>query len=186
MKPRRRSFRTLLLLVASIGWLPAHADVVSDEDVKLALVYKIARFVTWPDSNAASEEPFRLCVAENDRYERAKDRLSGRKIRDRAIQVIFLDAIDGELRSSCDIFYLAGVRKDRSSRLLARASDTPVLTVSDSPEFVQSGGMIGLSKRGKKISMQINVGAYESTGLIISSQLLELAELFNDNRRAMR
>ena len=70
--------------------------------------------------------------------------------------------------------------------MLDASSGTPVLTVSDAPEFVNSGGMIGLSKRGNKISMQINVAAYESSGLVISSQLLELAVLVNDNRRARR
>ena len=40
--------------------------------------------------------------------------------------------------------------------------------------------------RGNKISMKINVAAYESSGLVISSQLLELADLVNDNRRAKR
>jgi hypothetical protein len=40
--------------------------------------------------------------------------------------------------------------------------------------------------QGKKIAIRINVAAYESSGLIVSSQLLELAELVNDNRKAKR
>ena len=48
------------------------------------------------------------------------------------------------------------------------------------------GGMVGLSTRGKKVTISINVGAYESSDLTVSSQLLELAELVNDNRTAQR
>ena len=177
MSFRRRIRRLLLLLLASSFALPSYAaDKVSDEDVKLALVYKIARFVPWPDSEADATRPFRLCVAEKKLHKRATDRLSGRKIRDRNIQVNLLDDIAKEFESSCDVLYMAGVKKERFISVLDASSGTPVLTVSDAPEFVNSGGMIGLSKRGNKISMQINVAAYESSGLVISSQLLELAE----------
>ena len=46
--------------------------------------------------------------------------------------------------------------------------------------------MIGLSTRGGKVTIRINVGAYESSDLTVSSQLLELAELVNDNRIVKR
>ena len=187
MNHGRLKRRLLVLLLAGlVACLPATADTVSDEDVKLALVYKIARFVTWPDSHSSEADPFRFCVADKAMKDRATDRLSGRKIRDRAIEVRLLVSFADEFQSGCDIFYMAGVRKSRSADFLADAAGVPVLTVSDAPEFVASGGMIGLAKRGNKISMQINVAAYESSGLVISSQLLELADLVNDNRRARR
>ena len=176
-----------MLLVASLAAaVPVTADTVSDEDVKLALVYKIARFVTWPDTHATAADPFRFCVADKAMQERATDRLSGRKIRERAIEVKLLVSLSDEVESHCDIFYMAGVRKSKYAGFLADAAGIPVLTISDVPEFVASGGMIGLAKRGNRISMEINVAAYESSGLVISSQLLELADLVNDSRRAKR
>lgn len=187
MRIHRHLRRLLVLLfVSAILTPPVVAETISDEDVKLALVYKIARFVTWPDTHAKAADPFRLCVADRDLRDRATERLSGRKIRDRAIDVRLLESFDTEFQSNCDIFYLSGVRRSRFAEFLADAAGTPVLTVSDAPEFVASGGMIGLAKRGNRISMQINVAAYESSGLVISSQLLELADLVNDSRRARR
>lgn len=176
----------MLLIAGLTASLPSLADSVSDEDVKLALVYKIARFVTWPDTHAKTDNAFRFCVADKDLHDRASDRLSGRKVRDRAIEVKLLESLGDEFQSGCDIFYMAGVRRSKFTDFLADAAGAPVLTVSDTPDFVTSGGMIGLAKRGNKISMQINVAAYESSGLVISSQLLELADLVNDSRRAKR
>ncbi|MDJ0760501.1 MAG: YfiR family protein [Woeseiaceae bacterium] len=187
MSFRRRIRRSLqVVLLASSITLPTFANPVSDEDVKLALVYKIARFVTWPESEADADRPFRLCVAEKKLHKRATDRLTGRKIRDRDIQVNLLRDIAREFESRCDVLYMVGVKKERFVSVLDASKGTPVLTVSDTPEFVNSGGMIGLSKRSNKISMKINVAAYESSGLVISSQLLELADLVNDNRKARR
>ena len=78
------------------------------------------------------------------------------------------------------------VKQERVQEYLEQTSGQPVLTISDEPDFAESGGMIGLSTRGKKITISINVGAYESSDLTVSSQLLELAELVNDERIAQR
>ncbi len=125
----RRHFRRslLVLLLVSSVTLPSFANPVSDEDVKLALVYKIARFVTWPPSDADADRPFRLCVADRKLHQRATDRLSGRKIRDRDIRVNLLGDIVKELESSCDVLYMAGVKKERFISVLGASSGTPVM-----------------------------------------------------------
>lgn len=178
--------RLLLLVLASTFCVPALGQSVSDEDVKLALIYKISRFVTWPVASDQPSAPFRLCLAENTVFDLAQDRFAGRRIRDRDIEVHLLTGATTDLSEHCDVFYMARVKKERADELLELASGKPVLTVSDAPDFTTNGGMIGLSTRGKKVVITINVGAYESSGLIVSSQLLELAELVNDSRRAQR
>lgn len=60
--------------------------------------------------------------------------------------------------------------------MLRALGQTPVLTVSDAPGFVQAGGMIGLKLRGGRIGFDINHGAARATGLVLSSQLLKLAD----------
>lgn len=81
---------------------------------------------------------------------------------------------------------MARVEKERVTAYLERTSGQPVLTISDEPDFAKSGGMIGLSTRGNKITISINVGAYESSDLVVSSQLLELAEIVDGKRIAKR
>lgn len=183
---RRTILRALLPILACCLCVPAFADTVSDEDVKLALIYKIARFVTWPDVPDQSRAPFRLCLAENTIFDLAQDRFAGRRIRDRDIEVHLLTDSSSDIAKTCDVLYMARLKKERVRQFIELAVGEPVLTVSDAPEFATTGGMIGLSKQGKKIAIKINVEAYESSGLIVSSQLLELAELINDNRRAQR
>ncbi|MBT8065854.1 MAG: YfiR family protein [Gammaproteobacteria bacterium] len=182
MNLRRLRHRLLLAILASCFCVPAMGDAVSDEDVKLALIYKITRFITWPTAGDQSSAPFRFCLAENTIFELAQDRLTGRRIRDRDIEVHLLsdDAVD--LSDQCDVFYMARLKKDRVSQYLAMVAGQPVLTVSDVPDFAKNGGMIGLSTRSQKVGIKINVAAYESSDLVVSSQLLELADLIDDRR----
>ncbi len=186
MTLRHTICRALLLVLACGCCVPALGQTVSDEEVKLALIYKISRFVTWPTAPDQPDTPFRLCLAEDTIFDLAEDRFAGRRIRDRDIEVRLLEASQTDLADQCDVFYMARVGEDRVKQFLELASGEPVLTVSDDPDFARNGGMIGLSTRGKKVSISINVAAYESAGLVVSSQLLELAELVDDSRRAQR
>lgn len=175
--------RLLLVILASGLCIPVMGDTVSDEDVKLALIYKITRFVTWPTVPDQAGTPFRFCLAEDTIYELAQDRLTGRRVRDRDIQVHLLSEDTVDLSGQCDVFYMARVREERVSKLLELVSGQPVLTVSDVPGFARNGGMIGLSTRSQKVTININVAAYESSALVVSSQLLELADLVDDHQR---
>lgn len=178
----RRLIRRLLLVVLASGFcVPAVGDSVSDEDVKLALIYKITRFVTWPTVPDRTGTPFRFCLAEDTIFELAQNRLTGRRVRDRDIEVHLLSEDTVDLSDHCDVFYMARVKEERVSKLLALASGQPVLTVSDVPDFAKSGGMIGLSTRSQKVTIKINVAAYESSALVVSSQLLELADLVDNH-----
>ena len=183
---RRTIRRTLLVILACSLCVPALGDTVPEEDVKLALIYKIARFVTWPVVTDQSGTPFRLCLAETTIFDLAKDRFAGRHIRNRNIEVHLLTESRVDLSDRCDVFYIARVKKERVAEFLEIASGEPVLTVSDAPDFARNGGMIGLSTRGKSLTISINVSAYESSGLVVSSQLLELAELVNDSRKVQK
>jgi hypothetical protein len=133
-----------------------------------------------------SGTPFRLCLAEDTIFDLAQDRFAGRHIRDRDIEVHLLADGKVDFIQRCDVFYIARVKKERVAELLEIASGGAVLTVSDTPDFTSNGGMIGLSTRGKNVQISINVSAYESSGLVVSSQLLELAELVNDSRKKQR
>jgi len=183
---RQTILRVLLPIMACCLCVPASAQTISDEDVKLALIYKISRFVTWPKVSDQARAPFRLCLAEKTIFDLAQDRFAGRSIRDRKIEVLLLTDATSDLSAGCDVFYMARLNKERVREYLELVVGEPVLTVSDAPEFARAGGMIGLSTQGKKIAININVAAYESSGLVVSSQLLELAELVNDNRTAQR
>ena len=125
--------RTLLLTLACGLCVPSFAETVSDEDVKLALIYKISRFVTWPQVPEQSDVPFRLCLAENTIFDLAQDRFAGRRIHNRDIEVHLLADNAPGITEQCDVFYMTRLNNERVTQYLEIAGGAPVLTVSDAP-----------------------------------------------------
>lgn len=186
MHLRRFARRLLVLTLVSCLCAPSLAEGVSDDDIRLALVYKIARFVTWPLAQNLQATPLKLCFANDEVFKLAQKRLTGRSVKERPLQVLYVAEDIADISTSCDILYMARTDEDRVEELIKLVSNNPILTISDTPDFVNAGGMVGLSTRSKKVAIRINVAAYESSNLVVSSQLLELAELFDENRRARR
>ncbi len=54
------------------------------------------------------------------------------------------------------------------------------LIVGDVAGFARRGGMVNLTKKGNRLRFEINRRAVESAGLRLSSQLLKLANLIED------
>ncbi len=164
---------------------PAQAANVTEDELKLAVVYRLAKFVTWPAPEAHEEADthFDLCIDQRDIFEAARERLSGRSVRERPLRITLVD-VDTSA-PHCDLLYISEARASRYRELLATLDDAPVLTVGDSSEFNNNGGIVQLLTRDKRIRMQINIDAARRAGLDISSQLLSLAELVDDRGRRL-
>ena len=54
-------------------------------------------------------------------------------------------------------------------------ADQAILTLGDFPGFVELGGMIGFTKRGNNIRLEINLDAAHKAGITISAKLAEVA-----------
>ncbi|MEM6639512.1 MAG: YfiR family protein [Pseudomonadota bacterium] len=166
------------ILVAVLGSAPdAVAADVSEDDVKLALLYKITRFIEWPEHD---HDDFLLCIAGADTFDSAKRRLTVRSVGERAIRPVLVK--DDLTSIHCDALYIARTEADRIPELTRSVRDLPVLTVSDAPGFASDGGLIGLTTRNSRIQININVAASKRAGLTISSQLLELARIVGDRQ----
>ncbi|MEM9334665.1 MAG: YfiR family protein [Pseudomonadota bacterium] len=185
MNCRRVTVLLIGLLTSSLMpaplWAAATASTVAEEDVKLALVYKIARFVSWPDSGSGS---FLLCVTGDSTFDAANNKLAGRQIRERQIAIAKVTSASKQ-QPACDALYISRDSRGTSRNLLEQFDGKPVLTLSDSEDFATTGGMVGLTIRNKRVGIQINVENYERVGLSVNSQLLQLAELVGE-RRASR
>ena len=60
-------------------------------------------------------------------------------------------------------------------KVLSASTTMPILTISDEPDFVSRGGIIGLVTEGRRIRFDINLGTAREAQLQISSRLLQLA-----------
>jgi YfiR/HmsC-like len=159
----------------------AHPAAVPEHQVKLALTYKLAKFVSWPEDRE-NGSIFALCVLGEDPFGEALDEIEDLKIKDRVIKVERLASI-GENAEHCDLMFISRSEVDNIADLLAELERLPVLTISDLPRFAERGGIVELQNRDNRVGFEINVAAYKRAGLVISSQLLQLATLVGEVRR---
>jgi hypothetical protein len=59
--------------------------------------------------------------------------------------------------------------------LIAQTCGRPILTLGDSPGFVQAGGMIGFVVHENNVRLAVNLHAAHRAGFSISAKLLEVA-----------
>jgi YfiR/HmsC-like len=168
-----------VLLVAVSGWPPkanADSNSTSEYDVKAAFLFHFAQFVEWPEEAFLSaESPLTYCTVGADVFRGALDEsVKGKRIGNRPLRVLHLR--EREAINSCQVLFIGTAEKGRQTEELASANGRPMLTVGETAEFAQKGGMIGFCLEEKKVRFEINVGAAEKARLKISAKLLALAK----------
>lgn len=172
-------------IAAASLWLlawsgPAWAGV-SEYEVKAALIYKIAKFVRWPDGSLATPAgTLRLCLIGADDFGESIDALAGQKLQGLVIAVERLTP--DQPATNCQIAFIGRSERDALEPLINALARAPVLTVSDVDGFAARGGMVGFATVDSKVSFQINPAASRRAGLEIGAQLLQFATLVTDDR----
>lgn len=170
----------LLCLSQALLTLPAQArDSFSESDIAVALLYKVARFVRWPEGSFASPEAsLRLCTYAPAEYQSSLRALEKRSIGSHPIEVVQLTP--GQVDEACHVLFFTDPSQAVGGRELRRLDGQPVLTVGNFREFSDQGGMLSLTKSRKRVNIRINASISDRAGLKFSSQLLELSRVFRD------
>jgi YfiR/HmsC-like len=166
----------LLLSIEGVGWASAQSYPTSEYQVKAAFLFHFAQFVDWPPEafkDAAS--PLTYCTAGEDPFHGALEAsLNGKMIGARTVRVIHFRQLQ-EIQG-CQIVFLGTPEKKLISAMLENLRASPILTVGESEDFVQGGGMIGFFLEDNKVRFDINLDAAERAKLKISARLLALAK----------
>jgi YfiR/HmsC-like len=168
--PRLLRLLSALAILCDPGTVTAEAP--SEAAVKAAFVYNFTKFIEWPTPIPA-DAPLTICIA-GTRSELAASltALAGKSAQGRMIEV--KNNVQGADIESCDVLFL-GQRAHALANYTRR--QVGLLTVSDVPDFVQSGGIIGLFNEGDRIRFAISPRNAEAARLKISSQLMKLAKV---------
>ena len=167
--------RAAVILILAIGLRPAAAqDVPLEYQVKAAYLYNFVKFVEWPET--ARTGPLNICLAGRNPFgnllaETIKDEtIDGRPLTSRVIL---------EPEPDCHVLF---VPEGASSAYLRAARHMPTLTVGETPDFLQQGGVIAFVADGRNIRFAISAEAAEQANLQVSSRLLKLAVNTRANR----
>lgn len=171
-------FGRLLLLGAALcgSVLPCLASGTSEYRLKAVFLFNFARFTQWPAQAFSSPTaPFVIGVLGEDPFASDLDELvRGEKVDGHLLTVRRFQQVE-EIRE-CHILFVSPGKARQLTQILSKLQGRSVLTVGETAEFPQRGGMIGFVT-GTTIKVRINVEAARAANLVISSKLLRAAEI---------
>lgn len=176
-----------LMLIPIVGASQATAQAPEADAVAIeaAMLRNFARYVSWPAAVFTSEKaPWQICILGNDPFESVLDRtVLGRQEQGRSFSV--RRATDASDVASCQIVFVAMTQTQKRRAALAAWKDLPILTVSDTPGFLQEGGTIRFDV-GDRVEVSVNLDRARALGLKIQTKLLEVAREVLDNGSVRR
>lgn len=174
IKSTKWLFLWLPLLIFMGFGTPSRAEEPSQEyQLKLAFMVNFARFITWPAEAFAAEQHMTLCVLGKNPFGPMLSGVGGKKIGERSLKVQHLETLADN--QQCQLLFVGQADVAGYARQLQTISRKPVVTVSDSPGFAESGGGIEFVIKEDKLSFIINNSGLKDKGVQASSSLLNLA-----------
>ena len=179
-------------------------------EVKAAFIYNFMKFVEWPKEkkesrgeNQNTDNPMIIGVLGGNPFDSAFLPILNKEVHGRKIQLVeiqsyqeFYDASGNKsnalaayqaeyqaIIASCDVLFICESEHRYVEELLGLASGHSILIISDLPEFVENGGMIGFVKDKNKIRFEINLDAVQKENIKIRSQLLTLAKKVHETKK---
>ena len=166
---------TCAMAMGNLADLRTQNPPPGEYEVKAAFLYNFAKFVEWPQGAFAdADSPLIIGVLGDDPFGEVLDRtVAGKLVQGRPLRVQRWKRLV-EMRN-CHILFISTSEQGSMLSILDKIRPTPVLTVSDSGDFDERGGIVGFIMVDNKVRFEINNRRAQDAGLKISSRLLMLA-----------
>lgn len=177
MRRLRHLLLTLLAAALVAPAIDAAAVTATDQQLKAVFVYRFSQFVDWPAAAfSADTEPFVIGVLGNDPFAALLEEVvRGEQVNKHPIQVRRFRNADA--LGLVHILYVDRSEDARLEQVAELVKSRNTLVVSDLDDATQRGAMIQFTKVNNHIGLRINVEYARAAKLIMSSNLLRLAEV---------
>jgi hypothetical protein len=174
-----RSLPTIAAVLLLMAWPESRcraAAPASEAEIKAVLLFHLTQFVTWPTSSVTSAT-FDIGVLGPDPFGPVLDAVvSGEKVNGKPIRI--LRSTRAQDLRNCPLVYVSPQGREPLARLFEELRKPPTLTVGESQEFLDEGGMIRFRKTPeRKIRLQIFLDRVRQAGFNLSAQLLRVSDV---------
>ncbi len=147
--------------------------------IKAAFLVNFVKFIQWP-SHVFSDTSTTLtiCILGNDPFDDALDTIEDKIVKDKRLIIKRFSRVEDI--KDCQILFICTSEKKKISKILSEIKDSSILTLAETNNFCQSGGIINFVVFNNKIRFEINVDAAKRSGLKISSKLLKLSKIIKE------
>lgn len=172
LPPPVRTLALALLVVVPPAQPPAAGQASLEYEVKAAYVLNFLSYTEWPAAApTGASEAVKLCITDRDPFGGTIDRVvQGQRIAGRPVSVERLTAAGPA--AHCDLLF---VPASVEPGLWIKRAGPHTLTVGESSDFLDHGGMIELVVDAGRVRFDVNLGAVAARNIRLSSRLLRLA-----------
>ena len=181
----------LLVLAAcglAVGPRAARGDAPPSKEyqVKAACVLNFVQFIDWPSATfPGPEAPITVGVLGDDPFGDALEQtFQGESVRGRGLVVKRSRQVE-ELKT-CHVLFVPRTEKHRLAAVLGGLGQASVVTVGETEQFAQQGGIINFYLDAGKIRFEVNAEAAQLKGIKVGSQLLKRARIVASDPRKGR
>ena len=175
---RQQILACLVLLFLSLLARPALAQeaAVSEADVKAAFLFNFTKFIEWPPEAFPREDSkVEVGVYGDEEFTQTlRTLLADKKAHGRPFVVRRL--INVADAKTCQILYFREGEARKMGAAYESIKKLPVLTVGESNDFLDQGGMFNFFFEDKQLRFEVNPATAENAKLTVSSKLLRLAK----------
>ena len=167
-----------LLKLSYVPILYAQNGSPSEYEVKAAYIFNFAKFIEWPPHSFQNNyEPFILGILGNDPFGESLEKvINKRLIHGRTVEIKRMKNLTEN--ESLHILFISSSERKKTRYLIQSLEELPVLTIGEISEFNRLGGIIQFFLEENSVLFRLNVEAAKISGLLISSQLLEVARIY--------
>jgi hypothetical protein len=176
-KPIRAFIAVVLLAAMRLPFASSGAQEnrIDEYRAKATFLAAFPKFIEWPpDAFPSPQAPLLLCVFGDFSFGTSLAEITrGTSVRGRAVEVRW--ARKEQDLHACQILFVSRSEAKRYARIFKVLEGASVLTVGETPDFLASGGAIGLLMEDDRLQFEVSVGAAADAHLRISSSMLALA-----------
>lgn len=168
----------LTLVFLSLLGRPAMAQdaQVPEADLKAAFLYNFTKFIEWPPEAFPKEDAaVNVGVYGDEKFtETLQTLLADKKAHGRRFLVRRLT--NPQDAKTCQILFFREPETKKMGAVYDTIKRLPILTVGESDDFLDQGGMFNFFFEDKQLRFEVNPATAENAKLTVSSHLLRLAK----------
>ncbi|PCJ45233.1 MAG: hypothetical protein COA99_05310 [Moraxellaceae bacterium] len=172
----------ILLLFSNASYGITAAEIAQRQKefhVKALFLYNFANFVEWPDDAFPTQtSDLRMCLYGSVPFGGFLDTVNGTRIKDRHLRILRTADVH-DIKAGCHILFVGTDRLDLIQELFANIDHLFVLSIGNVKGFSQKGGIVNILRTRDRQKFEINLGRAIENGLLIDSDLLNLARIIN-------
>ncbi|MCB0309926.1 MAG: YfiR family protein [Bdellovibrionales bacterium] len=175
----RHIFFSLFMLCAYFSCRAVMADPLEDRGIKIkaAVAYHVAKFISLPEEIIANQNEVRVCLIKGaDINRHIEDMVHGKKLHGRSIRISYFEEAQELIDDgSCRIVFVSQSTLEQLRHSASKLVSYGKLIVCFVTELKWEICPVQIYEQDNKARIAIDLEWARRTGLVVSSELLDLA-----------